>query len=62
MSAVILVFNHPYFTAPDNKGEYALSSIPLGKYTLVVWHERLKEVKRSVNIKPGEALVMDVTL
>jgi plastocyanin len=62
MNAVVLVFDHPYFAVPDDKGHYIIPQVPAGNYTLVAWHERLKPVKRAVNIKPGETLTMDLIL
>jgi plastocyanin len=62
MSAVIRVFDHPFFTVPDSQGQFILSDIPPGTYTLVGWHERLKAVKRLVTVKAGETLTLDVVL
>jgi plastocyanin len=62
MSAVILVFNHPFFTVPDSRGQFFLPAVPAGSYTLVGWHERLKTVKRPVTVKAEETLAVDVVL
>ncbi len=62
MSAVIRVFDHPYFTTADGKGYFALTNLPVGEFTLVVWHERLKPQRKSVRIEPGENLEINLSL
>jgi hypothetical protein len=62
MSAVILVFNHPFFTVPDNGGQFLLPAVPIGSYTLVGWHERLQAVKRPITVKAGETIALDMIL
>jgi plastocyanin len=55
MSAVILVRDNPYFVSPDTAGHYSLDGVPPGEYTLVVWHERIKPVKRRIRVIAGQA-------
>jgi len=62
MSAVILVFDHPYFCVPDSSGRFSMSPIPSGIYTLVAWHERLKPRKRSVTVAPDGEALLDMVL
>jgi plastocyanin len=62
MSAVILVFDHPYFCTPDRHGRFSLSPIPSGSYTLVVWHERLKPKRQPISVTAGGALTLDLAL
>jgi hypothetical protein len=45
---------HPYGAVTDEKGEFRLTDIPAGTYTLKVWHEALGEKSISVVVKPGE--------
>lgn len=44
MSAMIRVFDHPYFTIPDAEGDFAIPDVPVGDYDVVAWHERVGEV------------------
>jgi plastocyanin len=44
MSAMIRVFDHPYFTVPDTDGTFAIPDVPVGDYDVVAWHERVGEV------------------
>jgi plastocyanin len=39
MSAVIVVLPTPYFAIPDKQGEFAIASVPAGRYALHVWNE-----------------------
>jgi len=40
MSAIILVVPSPYYTTTDTSGQFVLSDVPAGTYSLVSWHER----------------------
>lgn len=62
MNAVILVFAHPYFSVPQTNGNFVMDNIPPGRYTLVVWHERLKPSRQLVTIQPGAQLALEVVL
>ncbi len=62
MNAVILVFDHPYFSAADAKGAFAMTQLPPGQYTVVAWHERLKLQKKMVRVRPGESSAADFVL
>jgi len=47
MSSWVWVTDNPYATVSDEHGEFSISGLPNGTYTLVMWHEgwNLKEVK-----------------
>lgn len=53
MSAVILVLDNPYYTAPAENGRFALAGVPPGDYVLVAWHERIKPIRQKVRITAG---------
>jgi plastocyanin len=53
MSAYILVLDSPYYVQPDEHGNYSLENIPIGVYTLKVWHERLTKRERIITITSG---------
>lgn len=50
MSAVVRVFDHPYFAIPDDSGRFSLPAPPPGIYDLVVWHERGVEEAHRVTV------------
>lgn len=57
MSALVLTLNTPYFAVTDRKGEFAISGVPDGKYSLKVWYdevspEELERASRAVEITP----------
>jgi plastocyanin len=62
MSAVIRVFDHPFFTIPEEGGTFALERIPAGAHTLVAWHERIGEHRDRVTIRPGGTTEVTFTL
>jgi len=53
MGAYILVLETPYFAVTDTKGNYEIKNVPEGKYTLKIWHEKLKGEDVSVTV-PAE--------
>lgn len=55
MSAVIAVFDTPYFTMSAQDGTWDLSGVPAGEYTLKVFHERataatLESLTRKISV------------
>lgn len=62
MSAYVLVLETPYFTVSSKDGSYSLKNLPPGKYTVTAWHERLKSVSQTVEIKGAEAVVLNLDL
>ena len=39
MSAVVVVLSSSYFAVPNKQGEFAIASVPPGRYMLHVWNE-----------------------
>ena len=62
MSAVIRVFEHEWFTIPDDKGTFSLEGLAPGTYTLVAWHERIGERRDPVTIRAGATTDVAFTL
>ena len=38
MSAVVRVFDHPYFAVTKANGEYEIKNAPVGKHRIFIWH------------------------
>jgi plastocyanin len=55
MSAAVLVRDTPWYTQPASDGSFALGGVPVGDYTLHVWHERAVEVTRPLTV-PAEGV------
>ena len=63
MEAFIVVKEHPYFTAPDQSGNYRLNDVPLGNYRLRVWHPQLGISETGVEIvREGEVVDINFDL
>ena len=63
MEAHIVVKEHPFFTVPNTQGNYRIPALPLGKYTLEVWHPELgTKVEHFNMVRDGEVLAIDVDL
>ena len=60
MSATILVFQHPYFSVPDDDGNFVISSIPEGSYKIVLWYGRDVAERRAVSVRAGESMIINL--
>jgi plastocyanin len=62
MSALIRVFEHPWFSIPNDAGEFAIDDVPAGEHALIAWHERIGERRERLTIRPGETTEVTFTL
>jgi plastocyanin len=63
MEAFIVVENHPYFASADQRGNYRLNGVPLGKYRLRVWHPQLGTTETGIElVREGEVLDINFDL
>lgn len=53
MNAVILVLDNPFFTSPDESGNYSIPDIPPGRYAVHFWYGRNLIESRDIEIHPG---------
>jgi len=49
----IAAFDQPYFTMTNDDGQFAIDSIPPGRYRLTVWHERFGAISDSMTVSKG---------
>jgi plastocyanin len=54
MSGWIVVSESPFFAVTSADGSFEMDNVPVGKYTLEVWHETLGKTTQSVEVKTGE--------
>lgn len=50
MEAYIVVLENPYYAVSAKDGSYAIRNVPAGKYTLKIWHEKLKGESQEVSV------------
>jgi plastocyanin len=54
MSAIVRVFDHPYFARLDARGRFTIAGLEPGRHDVVAWHERVGEAKASLVVAAGE--------
>ncbi len=57
-----IVAKTPYTVLSDKDGNFSITDIPPGTYTLKIWHEKLGETEQTVVIRAGETTETDVAL
>ena len=61
MVAYIGVVTNPYFATSDASGNFTITQVPPGTYTIDAWHERFGPVKKTVTVTAGGAATVDFT-
>ena len=59
MSSYILVFSHPFFSLTDEAGDYVISGVPAGGYTVLVWSELGRAQPKRVTVTASETIEAD---
>ncbi|MGC4031828.1 MAG: carboxypeptidase regulatory-like domain-containing protein [Tepidisphaeraceae bacterium] len=60
MTAVIGVFDNPFFAVTDKNGNFKIENVPDGTYTVIARHERyLKTPPQTITIAGGKAVSVD---
>ena len=62
MLAYVYVARNPYWAITDDRGGFAMSDVPPGKYTLVVAQGHLKALEIPVIVKPDTGLTLTIKL
>lgn len=57
MRGWVVVADHPYYALSNEAGQFTLSNVPAGTYTLSLWHETLGVTTREVTVGPQDARV-----
>jgi hypothetical protein len=55
MSAIIAVFDHPWYAQASEDGSFTIDRVPAGSYTLTGWHERAGNTDRPITVEAGAA-------
>jgi plastocyanin len=53
MSAIIAVFDHPWFAQAGADGSFTIDRVPPGRHVLTGWHERAGNADQPVTVEPG---------
>ena len=62
MSAIVRVFDHPYFTIPGHDGRFTIPDIPPGQYEITAWHERAGQVSATAVVTAGDTTNVQFSL
>ncbi len=62
MFAWVSIFDHPYFAVSDKEGNFKISNVPAGKYTINAAHRKAGVVTQEVEVKEGAPAKVDLTL
>jgi plastocyanin len=62
MEAWILVLQNPYHAVTDQDGLFRIKDVPPGTYTLIAWHERLKNKRQKVVVPAEGEVAVNFTL
>lgn len=60
MRGLILVLNTPYFVMTDTAGRFRLDNLPAGRYTLKAWIDSRITREKSIDLKDGQTLHVDL--
>jgi hypothetical protein len=55
MSSYMAVLPHPYFSVSGNGGNFSISNLPPGTYTVEAWHEKYGTQTQQITVGPKEA-------
>jgi len=50
MNCIILVLENPFFAVTDKAGNFRISNVPPGTYSLRAWHERLPAQTKNITV------------
>jgi plastocyanin len=62
MGAWIIVRDNPYYALTGEDGTFEITDVPPGSYTMVIWHESLERVEKTVEFGADAVHVEDVEL
>ena len=61
MSAWIVVQEHPFYAVTDASGQFTLTDVPAGTYTIESWHEKLGTQTATVTVPATGTVTADFT-
>jgi plastocyanin len=61
MVAFVVVVPTPYFAMVKPDGSYRIPDVPDGKYTVKIWHEKLKSARKAVKVAGLTEAALEIT-
>ena len=62
MEGYVLVVETPYYAVSAKDGSYMIKDVPPGKYTLKIWHEKLKGQEVPVEVPDKGNVTLDLEI
>ncbi len=62
MEAFVVVLQNPYFAISKMDGTYIIKNVPAGKYTLTVWHEKLRGQSIEIAVPEEGSIIRDFAI
>jgi len=56
------VAESPYAVLTDEEGNFSISNVPAGSYTVKIWHETLGESEQTVVVEANATTELSVSL
>lgn len=55
MKSYMAVMPHPFYAVSQANGQFTISNLPPGTYTVVAWHEKYGQQEQSITVGPKES-------
>lgn len=62
MEAWVVILQNPYFAVSDRRGNFEITDVPPGSYTLKVWNKKYAAESQEIVVKEGEATQVSMKL
>lgn len=62
MRTYVITLGNPYFSVTDKMGSFEINDVPVGTYSLRVWHERWHADKQEITIEDGKTTSVNFEL
>ena len=62
MVAYVVVAPTPYFAIVDGTGRFRIDDVPPGRYTIRVWHRRVRPFEEELVVRDGKHLHLNLVL
>ena len=60
MISYVAIVPHPYFSVSGMDGAFTIQRVPAGRHTIQAWHEAYGRLTKTVEVKPGQTVTVDL--